>query len=233
MPEKSLDLIEYMLVEKERFSVVTSHLSASGVRFQWSFSLRYTFMSYNIDLTTPQGEDNGPLQFYRWTWNMDDSQAAHPEIHCQDKDIELLTRNHIHPVSYNTYRKVPVVVERLFTKEIMDCVNTADEIASQAYQCNSGDNYHPGYFTEILPNSHGIFLSQVNRWNSRSIDHKDDYTMRELQFSIPYEEDEVPNNSLDEERIGRMRAKFSDHSSKNNLWCGDLIREKIKLQKLM
>ncbi|MEP6736816.1 MAG: hypothetical protein ABJA70_14935 [Chryseolinea sp.] len=233
MPEKSLDLIEYLVIQQERFSVIKSHLAASGMKFEWRCSLRCTFMTYHIDLIASQGDGAEPLQFYRWNWNMDESQSADPEIHCLDKDLELLTRNHAHPVSYNTYRKVPVVLEQLFTEEVMDSVKIADDIAKQCYQSNSGDHYFPGYFSEILLSRHGIVLSQINKWNSRSIDHKNDYTMRALQFTIPYDEVQIQNLEFEEENIGRMRIKFSDLSSNNNRWCGDLIREKIKLQKLM
>lgn len=233
MPEHTLDLIEYLQLQHERFSVITSHLSASGMKFEWSFSLRYTFLSYNIDLITPYGDDDGPLQFYRWKWNMDESHSSAPEIHCPDKDVELLTRNHIHPVSYSTYRTVPVTMEAAFTEEVMKYIKIAEEIGKQAYQCNSGDNYYPGYFSEILLSRQGIVLSQINRWNSRSVDHKEDYTMRELRFSIPYAEVQISDGQIDQEYIGRMRIEFSDRSSKNNRWCGDLIREKIKLQKLL
>ena len=159
--------------------------------------------------------------------------AGSPEVHCPDKDVELLSRNHIHPVSYNTYRRIPLVIEGLFTEEVMNCVKIADEIAQQAYQCNAGDNYYPGYFSEILLNAKGISLSQVNKWNSRSIDHKHDYTMRELHFFIPYNHYQLSHPSRGEDFIRNMSVSFSDASSQNNRQCGDLIRDKIRLQKIM
>jgi hypothetical protein len=126
-----------------------------------------------------------------------------------------------------TLAKTPPV----FTEEVLAYLRSADEIAKQADQCAPGDNYHPGYFSVITIEETLIILTQTNRWNARSLDHKKDYHMRDLEFYIPLTSD-VIDQSFAEEHLGRMLIHFSDHSTPNNKVCGDKIAEQIKAEKL-
>ncbi|MEJ0031007.1 MAG: hypothetical protein WDO15_11800 [Bacteroidota bacterium] len=57
-----------------------------------------------------------------------------------------------------------------------------------------------------------IELQQVNYMNARSLDHKDDYSLRSLVFRI----------SLDGNQ--KMITEFTDRSSQNNRECGERIK---------
>jgi hypothetical protein len=107
----------------------------------------------------------------------------------------------------------------------------ADEIAKQAHHFSAGDDYRPGYYSEIALNDNGIVLKQINHWNARSIDHKKDYTLRNLEFYISLTEDK-PKLSFQQEYIGKMIVLFSDRSSENKKRCADRILKKINEERL-
>ncbi|MDF2454037.1 MAG: hypothetical protein K0R51_30 [Cytophagaceae bacterium] len=111
-------------------------------------------------------------------------------------------------------------------------INIADEIAQAGANCSAGDNYAPGQFSEIKVNSKGIFLSQINLHNSRSIDHKNNYHMRKLRFFIPLYKEMKATRTIDDTmyEIGKMQISFSDNSSPVNRKCGERIVEHILQQ---
>jgi hypothetical protein len=113
---------------------------------------------------------------------------------------------------------------------ISDYLTIADTIASQAVNCASGDDYRPGNFSRISVSDDSIILSQINYMNSRSIDHKNDYSLRKLEVLIPLTVMES-NDSLYDYRIGDMLIEFSDRSSPNNRQCGKAIKEQIEKTK--
>ena len=106
----------------------------------------------------------------------------------------------------STYNELP------WTKDVTQQLETADSIASLATNCTTGDDYEPGNFSRILLTNRYIELQQINYMNSRSIDHKNDYSLRSLIFRI----------SLNE--TVKMRTEFTDHSSENKRQCGDRIK---------
>jgi hypothetical protein len=108
----------------------------------------------------------------------------------------------------------------------------AESIAEQAYQCTSGDDYGPGYFSKIKLTSNGITLEQINHMNSKSLAHKQDYSLRDLEFFIPYGSQKPGKLLFEEEYIGTMRIRFSDRSSANNRNCGDRIRQQIDAERV-
>ncbi|MEI9918912.1 MAG: hypothetical protein WDO14_08910 [Bacteroidota bacterium] len=99
-----------------------------------------------------------------------------------------------------------------WSNEIIKNLETADNIASLAVNCTTGDNYGPGNFSKILLSSHHIELQQVNYMNAKSLDHKDDYSLRSLVFRIP-----LSGNT-------KMITEFTDRSSQNNRECGERIK---------
>lgn len=111
-------------------------------------------------------------------------------------------------------------------------INIADEIAEAGSNCSSGDHYAPGHFSEIKVNSQGIFLNQINLYNSRSIDHKDNYHMRKLRFFIPLFKGMKVLREMEDMtyQIGEMQVSFSDDSSPVNRRCGEKIVEQILQQ---
>ena len=113
-----------------------------------------------------------------------------------------------------------------YSKEIIDYLIMADSIAGQSYLCSSGDDYYPGCFSTIEIGEDSILLQQTNHHNARSIDHKQNYTMRKLEITIPLKS---PYHDRDcDHKIGKMLINFSDRSSKQNKTCGDKILKMIE-----
>lgn len=77
------------------------------------------------------------------------------------------------------------VSDKSFCKEYLEYLAAADEIASISANCASGDNYYPGFYSEIKIGEKGIELNQINHMNSKSLDHKQNYSLRDLQIFIP------------------------------------------------
>ena len=111
--------------------------------------------------------------------------------------------------------------------EYLQYLTAADQIASLAMNCASGDNYRPGFYSQIEIGEEYIWLTQNNHMNSRSLDHKENYSMRKLKFWIPLIEHPEQTRMFDY-TIDAMKLEFSDHSSANNRACGDRIEDKIK-----
>ncbi|HEX8060935.1 MAG TPA: hypothetical protein VF473_08365, partial [Cyclobacteriaceae bacterium] len=72
--------------------------------------------------------------------------------------------------------------------------------------------YWPGNFSKILLANKYIELQQVNYMNARSLDHKDNYSLRSLVFRISLADS------------SKMITEFTDRSSQNNRICGDRIK---------
>jgi len=125
---------------------------------------------------------------------------------------------------------------------ITRCLAIADTIADRAVNCSHGDEYRPGRYSSLLVTDEKIVLSQINRMNAKSLDHKNDYSLRDLEFTIPWSVSSptiIKNKSLltavgvptNRHTIGPMLISFSDHSSANNRACGDAILEQIEQEK--
>jgi hypothetical protein len=112
-------------------------------------------------------------------------------------------------------------------------LSIADSIAALALNQHTGDNYRPGFYNNIEITETAIILSQVNHMNSRSLNHKQDYSLRDLMFTIPIDNKSIPQHqarTLDGEySIGTMHVSFSDRSSANNREAGNAIQ--IMLEK--
>jgi len=113
------------------------------------------------------------------------------------------------------------------SSDVINYLEISDRIAQQAYLCASGDDYHPGYFSSTVIKDGAITLEQINRHNSRSIDHKRDYHMRDLKITIPLQPIHGESPFCDF-RIGDMMIEFSDTSSEQNRTCGKRIVHKIE-----
>jgi hypothetical protein len=155
------------------------------------------------------------------------------ECYCEDTQRAEVLQKHFEPLAAD-----PASVNGSDTDRIMidaddldKYLTIAESIASTTYLCSAGDDYWPGFFSEININAERIILQQVNHMNSRSIDHKKNYTLRDLQFEIPLLNRPVTQKSSigwEEHHIGTMHIRFSDRSSQSNKTCGDRIREKIE-----
>jgi hypothetical protein len=115
-----------------------------------------------------------------------------------------------------------------FSDELIESLSIADRISQHAVNRNMGDSYWPGNYSiiDILPTS--IMLTQVNHMNSRSLNHKNDYTLRNLIFTIPLEQNEKIEARFGDVTIGNMLVNFSDRSSENNRGTGNDIMEEMR-----
>lgn len=103
----------------------------------------------------------------------------------------------------------------------------ADRIAALS---NDMPNTRPSYYSKVIITADFIRLEQINHWNSRSLDHKDSYFLRDLYFVIPQETEKTIKKSdrFGVKYIGEMEVFFSDGSAEKRRDVGDKIRLQIK-----
>ena len=197
--------------------------------FSRSVSLSYSSIKLNLEkIITENGEQSTSI-YILCEFDVNQKNVLVSNVYCQNRDREKDIKDYAlehKPTAFPMNKDVNV-----YDKETLHYLAIADDIAKEAYLCSSGDDYRPGYFSEIIVEEGRIILRQINHWNSRSIAHKDDYFMRDLEFYIPLTPaDQKP--SFQDEQIGRMIIRFQDGSSKNNRVCGDKIKEKIEENKV-
>jgi hypothetical protein len=113
------------------------------------------------------------------------------------------------------------------TKEQIHYLEIADRIAMIG-----NDIYtYPSFYNSLILTDDFIKLVHINDRNSRSIDHKDNYFLRDLYFTIPLKEKGIKKSNgfdLDNYFIGHMKISFQDHSVKSLRATGDQIMLQIK-----
>ena len=223
MPESTLNIIEYLYLQQERFAPIIEKLIAMDSRFTWSIALQHSFLTYDVSVI--ETRDQRLARYYYWKRNLSDSTEP-ASIYCPDEALLLQSREQIQPVSYEYFRSVNTLSHQLFSQEVMSSVKTAEAIARPAYGCTSGDDYAPGVFSKVALSGKGIHLEQINHYNAKSLAHKDNYSLRDLKFFVPTGADEV-RTTYGSEKIGNMLVEFDDRSSANNRECGRLINAKI------
>ena len=119
-------------------------------------------------------------------------------------------------------------IETKFPEQVLQAMNSADSIAALVTNCTRGDDYRPGNFSKISASERRIKLEQINHMNSRSLSHKDNYSLRQLVFTINLDSSPVNEPGRGEYQIGIMKVEFSDHSSANNRICGDKVIAELK-----
>jgi len=204
-----------------------------GGEFIQTVSLSYDTITLELDIRNNQNENKRSFSRYlQCGFLIDQQKVSLTEVYCQINDQEKAVKDFIlkkesqEGDAWDTRTK-----ENLYNKEILRYLSIADEIAKKGYLCAAGDNYRPGYFSKIIVTDNSIVLEQVNRWNAKSLDHKKDYHLRDLEFRIPLREVAENKSGLPDYLIGQMLIHFNDHSSENNKHCGDRIREKILEEK--
>lgn len=195
------------------------------VKSAGSVSLSYS----TIKLKLAGIEENSSALYFQCVFQIQQQQIKLVNVYAEQKDLQedltFLVNKHIPALSFNTD-----TIDVKYSPTVINYLAIADAIAKQGYLCSSGDDYHPGYYSEIIMEETQFILKQINRYNSRSIDHKNDYHLRELEFSIPLQPTEI-KLGFQEESIGEMKLRFFDHSSPNNKTCGDRISEQIETEK--
>ncbi len=165
-------------------------------------------------------------QFARIQFTLDDEAGEPSNIYCQENTNAEWILKKIKPESWPGWNS-PSIDNLHYSNEVMQSLQTADSIAALATNCASGDNYRPGNFSKISFNSQRIELRQINHMNAKSLAHKQNYSLRNLVFTIPFEEDKVKKKRFETYQVGNMIIEFSDNSSQNNKPCGQRIIEAL------
>jgi hypothetical protein len=185
-----------------------------------SVSLRYSTITIKLNHgVTGQ-------QFLIGNLEIKDQTVSINNLYCEDEVVKGYVLQHApkkFPAKQGTF---------IFDPDIQQYLSIADEIAKEGYLRSTGDDYRPGYYSESIVETDKIILKQVNHWNSRSIDHKNDYHLRDLSFIIPLNDEVILPSRFNEQKIGNMRIDFSDRSSVNNKSVGEAIQNKIEAEKL-
>ncbi len=204
--------------------------------FVWkkSLSSQYSFITLEVRVTPIDDLDGYGELVVQATFEIGNTKVMLKEVYSEEKSkkeaLEQLIKLNkaVHDAHWHTEPNNTWYCDEKVTAYI----NMADEIAQEAVNCNSGDNYRPGSFSEIKVEDALVELSQVNLHNAKSSDHKDDYHMRKLYFYIPLTKEKTIKETYDMNyQIGEMYIAFSDHSSPKNKECGKKIVEQILQQK--
>lgn len=197
-----------------------------------SVSLTHSTLTLKLHTKSDSVKRSMSDLYLKASFNIQEGSVVLENLYCEDAAIADELRTYIVAHAPKRFDTTLVKVPAVFTEEVLTYLRSADEIAKQVQNCSSGDNYYPGYFSEMIIEETQIILKQINRWNARSIDHKKDYHMRDLEFFIPLTADTIEHSFM-ADSIGRMRIHFSDHSTPNNKSCGDRISEQIKIEKTL
>jgi hypothetical protein len=230
MPQSTTSLVKDLIAQFNQFIELSDsfgpELKTPDCKF--SVSLSYSFLKFRIN--------KGGLVYFQCAvfleayedteWYYHDKQ----KIETVKKHFAALNRDYHDDDGKSSVNKGSVK----FSETLGTYLTIAESIARCAYLCAKGDDYRPGYFSEIAIDEQEIMLRQINHMNAKSLDHKKDYSLRDLEFFIPLEESAglAPKRlMIGEEYIGKMRVRFDDRSSENNRGCGDLIRSQMTEEK--
>jgi hypothetical protein len=142
-------------------------------------------------------------------------------VYCEEKSLEDLISHAVPTPLTLSATLFP------FTETVALQLRTADRIASLVAHCAAGDDYRPGHFSKVRLAGDHILLSQINHMNSRSLSHKENYSLRNLEFFIPLTT-AFKTNFRHDYRSGDMLIRFEDDSSNNNRRCGDRLRAELE-----
>lgn len=197
-------------------------------------------LSYNllklklfIDKKLPKQEGHSPALYLQATFEINENKLEHTGLYCEKRDREPEIAQRIQqskpPAGFLwSIEKRDV----FYSDSVIHYLTIADTIAREAAQCSSGDDYRPGYYSEIVLEDERIHLKQINHWNARSIDHRDNYFLRNLEFDIPLQPVATRSSAL-HDTLGDMQIYFSDRSSDKNKDCGNKIQEQIRIAKMI
>ena len=141
--------------------------------------------------------------------------------------FELLTSIKSNPSLHQASFSQNSVPASWLSRDILNSLAIADRIAQKAINQYAGDDYRPAYYSQIECSGTQLILSQINHMNSLSLSHKENYSLRNLTFTIPLNGKADSEMLYNTDRIGIMDINFSDHSSANNRSAGDAVKNQI------
>ena len=219
-------LLKRLLAHEHAFlsAIPTYATSSTRLRCQYDFvTLWLSSVSEEDGPHRPIVRPHGEFRF-----KIDGTTTTIELVHCEEKSrisaLEALVKAHV-AAPRNAWNP-NLETSSYHSEAVTKYLAIADDIAGPARNGAHGDNYRPGNFSEIAIDDEFLVLSQINRMNSRSLAHKNDYAMRDLVFTIPLGDSRL-RSSPGDSQIGEMRVSFSDHSSDNNRVCGKAIAERL------
>lgn len=151
-------------------------------------------------------------------------------FYCADKKITPKLKNEVLKKVGKFEWESAFDVTFTLTEEQIEYLEIADRIASLGNDTNN----QPSFYESVQITSDFIKLNQPNYLNSESIDHKNNFYLRDLYFKIPLHKKKATNerslNPLENFYIGNMKIFFTDTSSKQNQNTGNLIKNQIRLE---
>ena len=227
----NLKIYQDLLDEIRQYELSKTKNGKNPTRLTRKIKSEYDFIT--LDLLKDDSETTRSSLCCRIVFEIQNSAATLKEVHTENKsdlpDIEKMVKDHKAIHKYN-WQDNPSINNH-YNEKILHYLTIGDSIARQALNCAHGDQYRPGYFSKVTLNEECIVLSQVNHMNSRSLDHKNDYSLRDLEFIIPLTTTEL-KTLFQDDKIGEMIVRFSDRSSSNNKRCGDAIQKQIEIEKV-
>jgi hypothetical protein len=158
---------------------------------------------------------------------VDDEAGKLLNVYCQDNAVQARISDKIKLQTWPGW-DAPSSGDFFFADEVIESLQTADSIAALTSNCTRGDNYRPGNFSKVAVSSERIELRQINHMNAKSLDHKHDYSLRKLVFTIPFAREKMEKKLFHTYKIGNMMIEFSDNSSENNKRCGQKVIEALE-----
>lgn len=229
----ALQEVRTLLTTIELMEVKHAQSGDPSDAFRKMITLSYSVLKLKlfIDKKLPKQEGHSPALYLQITFKIHENKLEPTGLYCEQRDHEPEISEFIQrsrpPAGFlwNTEKQ-----DGFYSGPVIRYLGIADTIAMQAQLCGPGDDYRPGYYSEIVLEDDRIHLKQINHWNARSIDHRDDYFMRNLEFDIPLRP--VTTRSFVNDSIGDMQIYFADRSSHQNKSCGNEIQEQIRFAKL-
>jgi len=196
----------------------------------FTYSLSISYDQIQLELFRNDTGNTRQHPYLQLLFEINQTRVMFKEIHCEDHTAvdtlaEAIKSNpDLHEAPF------PHVAVDWLQADTREYLSIADRIAALALNKNTGDNYRPGLYSNIEITEASIILSQINHMNSRSLNHKQGYSLRDLIFTIPLGNKKTPQaTSLSGDySIGIMHVSFSDRSSANNREAGDAIKAMLE-----
>ncbi len=151
---------------------------------------------------------------------------ARYSFYCQDKNIPDQFEVHSNQmIGAFEWDSIPKDTFKLSTKQTQH-LEIADRIAALGNDLGAT----PSDYESVIITSTFIKLKQSNSKNSKSLDHKDSYFLRDLYFIVPLNEsiNKKEHSLIKAYYIGDMKVFFYDGSAKSQKITGDKIKAQLE-----
>lgn len=147
-------------------------------------------------------------------------------FYCDNKNMATQLEDQAKKQLENFEWKVPSKSKFQLSNNQIQYLEIADRIATFGDDIST----NPSFYTKLLLTANVIQLEQINRRNSRSIDHKNSYFLRDLYFVIPLKDanEGKKASKIGAHFIGDLEIRFQDSSAKSQRATGDKIMLQIK-----